>query len=73
VAGLQFYKFKDGQGFEHAITPNVKEHDNLFATVLSLNPQFLYLDLKFVAKTDFKKPLVICIFALALFVGVSTY
>lgn len=73
MAGLQCYRFKGVQGFEHSITPTVKLHDDLFETVLSMNRQLLYLDLEFVAKIDFKKPLVIYIFALALVIGVFTY
>jgi len=71
MAGLYFDQFHPGQVFQHATTRTVTETDNLLATVLSMNPQPLHLDVEFAAKTEFKKPLVNSMFTLALVVGLS--
>lgn len=71
MAGLFFDQFEVGHVFAHATTRTVTEADNLLATVLSMNPQPLHLDVEFAAKTEFKKPLVNSMFTLALVVGLS--
>jgi len=73
MAGLFFDQFEVGQVFNHAITRTVTETDNLLATVLSMNPQPLHLDVEFAAKTEFGKPLVNSMFTLALVVGCSVH
>lgn len=73
MAGLYYDQFKNGQIFKHAITRTVTEADNLFATVLSMNPQPLHLDFEFASKTEFGKPLVNSMFTVALVVGLSVY
>ncbi|RYY96901.1 MAG: MaoC family dehydratase, partial [Comamonadaceae bacterium] len=49
------------------------ETDNLLATVLSMNPQPLHLDVEFSAQTEFGKPLVNSLFTLALVIGCSVH
>lgn len=71
MAGLYFDQFEVGQVFRHATTRTVTEADNLLATVLSMNPQPLHLDVEFAAQTEFKKPLVNSTFTLALVIGLS--
>ncbi len=73
MAGLYYDQFKNGQVFKHAITRTITEADNLFATVLSMNPQPLHLDFEFASKTEFGKPLVNSMFTVALVVGLSVY
>lgn len=71
MAGLYFDQFEIGHVFRHATTRTVTEADNLLATVLSMNPQPLHLDVEFAAQTEFKKPLVNSTFTLALVIGLS--
>ena len=71
MAGLYFDQFSTGQVFEHATTRTVTETDNLLATVMSMNPQPLHLDIEFAAQTEFKRPLVNSLFTLALVIGGS--
>lgn len=73
MAGLYYDQFEEGQVFKHAITRTVTEADNLFATVLSMNPQPLHLDFEFASKTEFGRPLVNSMFTVALVVGLSVY
>lgn len=73
MAGLYFDQFSTGQVFEHATTRTVTETDNLLATVMSMNPQPLHLDIEFAAQTEFKRPLVNSLFTLALVIGLSVH
>ncbi|MGY6270115.1 MaoC family dehydratase [Achromobacter denitrificans] len=71
MAGLYFEQFEVGHVFKHATTRTVTETDNLLATVLSMNPQPLHLDVEFAAQTEFGRPLVNSTFTLALVIGLS--
>jgi len=71
MAGLYFEQFQTGDLFHHATTRTVTETDNLLATVLSMNPQPLHLDVEFAAATEFGRPLVNSTFTLALVIGLS--
>ena len=71
MAGLFFEQFQPGDLFRHATTRTVTETDNLLATVLSMNPQPLHLDVEFAAATEFGRPLVNSTFTLALVIGLS--
>lgn len=71
MAGLFFEQFQTGDVFRHATTRTVTETDNLLATVLSMNPQPLHLDVEFAAATEFGRPLVNSTFTLALVIGLS--
>ncbi len=71
MAGLYFEQFEIGHIFQHATTRTVTETDNLLATVLSMNPQPLHLDVEFAARTEFGRPLVNSTFPLALVIGLS--
>lgn len=71
MAGLFYEQFEVEHTFRHATTRTVTETDNLLATVLSMNPQPLHLDVEFAAKTEFGKPLVNSTFTLALVIGLS--
>jgi len=73
MAGLYLEEFSAGQVFRHELTKTVTESDNMFFSVMTLNPQPLHIDFDFASKTEWGKPLVNSLFTLGLMIGISVH
>ena len=73
MAGLYLEQFKVGQTIRHPITRTVTESDNVFFSVMTLNPQPLHIDFDFASRTEWGKPLVNSLFTLGLMIGISVH
>lgn len=73
MAGLFLEDFAAGQVFKHGLTKTVTESDNMFFSVMTLNPQPLHIDFDFASKTEWGKPLVNSLFTLGLMIGISVH
>ena len=71
MAGLWFEEFKDGMVFIHEWSRTVTEADNMWFSLLTMNPQPLHIDAHYAAKTEWGKPLVNSLFTLGLMIGMS--
>src|SRR3978361_1277556 len=71
MAGLWFEEFGDGMGFNHARWRPLTETDNVWFSLLTMNPQPLHIDAHFAAKTEWGKPLVNSLFTLGLMIGMT--
>ena len=73
-SGRWFDELPPGLVIHHAIRRTVTESDNVQATVLTMNPDWLHLDFDYAAnETEFGQPLVNSMFTLALVVGISVH
>ena len=73
-AGRWFDELTPGLVIQHAVRRTVTEADNVTATVLTMNPDWLHLDFDYAAnETEFGRPLVNSTFTLALVVGISVH
>lgn len=73
MPGLYLEEFQVGHIFRHALTKTVTESDNMFFSVMTLNPQPLHVDFDFASKTEWGKPLVNSLFTLGLMIGISVH
>ena len=73
MAGLFLEEFTVGQVIRHSLTKTVTESDNMFFSVMTLNPQPLHIDFDFAAKSEWGKPLVNSLFTLGLMIGISVH
>lgn len=73
MAGLYLEQFEVGRVFRHTLTKTVTESDNMFFSVMTLNPQPLHIDFDFASKTEWGKPLVNSLFTLGLMIGISVH
>lgn len=73
MAGLYLEEFSAGQVFKHELTKTITESDNMFFSVMTLNPQPLHIDFDFASKTEWGKPLVNSLFTLGLMIGISVH
>jgi acyl dehydratase len=71
MAGLWFEEFKDGMVFNHEWSRTITETDNMWFSLLTMNPQPLHIDAHYAAKTEWGKPLVNSLFTLGLMIGMS--
>lgn len=71
TTGLYFEDFEVGQVFEHRPGRTILDADNVWFTLLTLNPQQVHFDQAYASKTEFKKLLVDSTFTLALVTGMS--
>ena len=71
MAGLWFEEFEDGMVFNHDWSRTVTETDNVWFSLLTMNPQPLHIDAHFAAKTEWGKPLVNSLFTLGLMIGMT--
>src|SRR3954470_11013005 len=71
MAGLWFEEFEDGMVFNHDWSRTITETDNVWFSLLTMNPQPLHIDAHFAAKTEWGKPLVNSLFTLGLMIGMS--
>ena len=71
MAGLWFEEFKDGMVFNHEWSRTITETDNMWFSLLTMNPQPLHIDAHYAAKTEWGKPLVNSLFTLGLMIGIT--
>jgi itaconyl-CoA hydratase len=71
TSGLYWEDFEPGDVFEHRPGRTVLDVDNVYFSLLTLNPQQVHFDALYAAKTEWKKLLVDSTFTLALLTGMS--
>src|SRR3954447_4653351 len=71
MAGLWFEEFEDGMVFNHEWSRTITETDNMWFSLLTMNPQPLHIDAHYSAKSEWGKPLVNSLFTLGLMIGMS--
>jgi acyl dehydratase len=57
MAGLRFEEFENGMVFNHEWSRTITEADNVWFSLLTMNPQPLHIDAHFAAKTEWGRPL----------------
>ncbi len=65
-AGRVFEDFAVGQVFEHALGRTVTEGDNVWLTMITLNPNPIHFDREYAGQTEWGRPLVNSCFTLSL-------
>ena len=73
MAGYYLEEFEPGHVYRHPITRTVTESDNVWFSVMTMNPQQLHIDFDFASKTEWGKPLVNSLFTLGLMIGISVH
>ena len=73
MAGLYLEEFEVGMIIRHPITRTVTEADNMFFSMMTMNPQPLHIDFAFSARTEWGRPLVNSLFTLGLMIGISVH
>lgn len=71
MAGLWFEEFEIGMVFNHEWSRTITEADNVWFSLLTMNPQPLHIDAHFAAQTSWGKPLVNSLFTLGLMIGMT--
>src|SRR3974377_397208 len=71
TSGLYWEAFERGDVFEHRPGRTVLDVDNVWFTLLTMNPQQVHFDSVYAAKTEWKKLLVDSTCTLALLTGMS--
>ncbi|HUC63476.1 MAG TPA: (R)-specific enoyl-CoA hydratase RipB/Ich [Alphaproteobacteria bacterium] len=71
TSGLFWEDFEPGDTFEHRPGRTVLDVDNVWFTLLTMNPQQVHFDAVYASKTEWKKLLVDSTFTLALVTGMS--
>lgn len=71
TSGLYYEDFNVGDVFEHRPGRTILDADNVWFTLLTLNPQQVHFDNEYASKTEWKKLLVDSTFTLALVTGMS--
>lgn len=71
TSGLYWEDFEPGDVFEHRPGRTVLDVDNIWFTLLTMNPQQVHFDAVYAAKTEWKQLLVDSTFTLALVSGMS--
>lgn len=66
-----FEDFEVGQVYRHPLGRTVTQTDNIWFTLLTVNPNPIHFDEVWAAQTEWKKPLVNSAFTLALITGLS--
>lgn len=66
-----FEDFEVGQVFRHPLGRTVTQTDNIWFTLLTVNPNPIHFDEVWAAQTEWQKPLVNSAFTLALVTGLS--
>lgn len=71
TSGLYFEDFEAGDVFEHRPGRTVTEADNIWMSLLTMNPQPLHFDVEFAKKTEWKRCLIDSTITLAILTGMS--
>jgi acyl dehydratase len=69
--GRVFEDFAEGQLYRHALGRTVTSTDNIWFTLLTVNPNPIHFDAVWASKTEWGKPLMNSAFTLALVTGLS--
>lgn len=69
--GRFFEDFQVGDVYEHGLGRTIIDADNIWFTLITMNPNPIHFDKAYAAKTEFKKLLVDSTFTLALVTGLS--
>ena len=69
--GRVYEDFVVGDIYQHALGRTVTQTDNIWFTLLTVNPNPIHFDAHYAAQTSFGKPLVDSTFTLALVTGLS--
>ena len=69
--GRYYEDFTVGDLYPHRLGRTVTQTDNIWFTLLTVNPNPIHFDAHYAAKTEFGKPLVDSTFTLALVTGLS--
>ncbi len=69
--GRCFEDFEVGDIYQHPLGRTITETDNIWFTLLTVNPNPIHFDSVYAAQTEFKQPLVDSTFTLALVTGLS--
>lgn len=70
-SGRVYEDFEVGDVYRHALGRTVTQTDNIWFTLLTVNPNPIHFDAHYAAQTTFGKPLVDSTFTLALVTGLS--
>lgn len=71
TTGFYFEDFEVGDVFEHRPGRTITEVDNIWQSLLCLNPHPLHIDAAYARKTEFKQPLISSLVTLAIVGGMS--
>lgn len=71
TSGLYYEDFNLGDIFEHRPGRTILDADNVWFTLLTMNPQQVHFDVEYAKKTEWRKLLVDSTFTLALVTGMS--
>lgn len=70
-SGRVYEDFEVGDVYRHPLGRTVTQQDNIWFTLLTVNPNPIHFDSHYASKTEFGKPLVDSTFTLALVTGLS--
>jgi acyl dehydratase len=73
MAGRYLEQFEVGEVIKHPITRSITESDNVFFSVMTMNPQPLHIDFDYAAKSEWGKPLVNSLLTLGMMIGISVH
>jgi acyl dehydratase len=73
MAGLWFEEFEDGMVFNHEWSRTITETDNVWFSLLTMNPQPLHIDAHFSESTEFGQRLFNSMMTLGIMIGMSVY
>ncbi len=71
MSGRFYEDFQVGDVYEHPLGRTVLETDNVWFTLLTVNPNPIHFDAHYASQTEFGQPLVDSTFTLALVTGLS--
>lgn len=69
--GRVYEDFEEGGIYQHSLGRTVTQTDNIWFTLLTVNPNPIHFDAHYAAQTSFGKPLVDSTFTMALVTGLS--
>lgn len=69
--GRYYEEFTVGDVYEHRPGRTITETDNVWFTLMTMNTHPTHFDHEFAKRTEFKKPLVVSTFTVAVMVGMS--
>jgi acyl dehydratase len=69
--GRWFEEFEPGTTYRHPLSRTITDADNIWFSLMTLNPQPLHIDASYAAESEFGRLIVNSMFTLALVVGLS--
>jgi acyl dehydratase len=70
-SGRVFEEFAVGDRYQHPLGRTITQADNIWFSLLTVNPNPIHFDAHYAAQTEFGRPLVNSAFTLALVMGLS--